>query len=142
METNNLQLDGKRDAQFLFKIAIAEKKLNLGQHHDCLAIVSQVRAETEHLSDIDPKVYAMLADVFATYYRRKEDYENFYKFGLQFLAYTPASDLSTDEHKQWATRMGMAVLLGRHIFNIAELLDKQILHSLEGTDFEWLFEML
>ena len=82
MEANNLQLDGKRDAQFLFKIAIAEKKLNLGQHHDCLAIVSQVRAETEHLSDIDPKVYAMLADVFATYYRRKEDYENFYKFGL------------------------------------------------------------
>jgi hypothetical protein len=41
-----------------------------------------VRAETEQLSDIDSKVYAMLADVFATYYRRKEDYENFYKFGL------------------------------------------------------------
>ena len=49
--------------------------------------------------------------------------------------------------------MGMAVLLGRHIFNIAELvsksksnsyaqLDKQILQSLVGTEFEWLFELL
>ena len=63
----------------------------------------------------------MQAEVFASYYRRKEDYENYYKFGLQFLAYTPATELTVDEHKQWATRMGMAVLLGRHIFNISEL---------------------
>jgi len=58
------------------------------------------------------------------------------------LAYTPASELTVDEHKQWATKMGMAVLLGRHIFNITELLDKQILQSLVGTEFEWLYELL
>lgn len=121
LETCSKQLDGKRDAQFLLKIATAEKRLNLGQHHDCLEIVTSVKHETEQLSDIDPKVYAMQAEVFAAYYRRKEDYENYYKFGLQFLAYTPATDLTVDEHKQWATRMGMAVLLGRHIFNISEL---------------------
>jgi len=34
------------------------------------------------MADIDPKVYATLADVSAQYYRRKEDYENFYKNGL------------------------------------------------------------
>lgn len=111
----------KRDAHFLLQIAIAEKRLNLGQHHDSLKIISDVRAETEQLSDIDPKVYAMEAEVFAAYYRRKEDFENYYKSGLQFLAYTPASELTVDEHKQWATKMGMAVLLGRHIFNITEL---------------------
>ena len=111
----------KRDAHFLLQVAIAEKRLNLGQHHDCLKIISDVRAETEQLSDIDPKVYAMEAEVFAAYYRRKEDFENYYKSGLQFLAYTPASELTVDEHKQWATKMGMAVLLGRHIFNITEL---------------------
>jgi hypothetical protein len=41
----------------------------------------------------------MCAEVFATYYRRKEDFENFYKSGLQFLAYTPVSELTADEHK-------------------------------------------
>ena len=89
----------KRDAHFLLQVAIAEKRLNLGQHHDCLKIISDVRAETEQLSDIDPKVYAMEAEVFAAYYRRKEDFENYYKSGLQFLAYTPASELTVDEHK-------------------------------------------
>lgn len=105
----------------MIKISTAEKRLNLGEHHDCLKLISEVRAETETSADIDPKVYAMEAEVFANYYRRKEDFENYYKSGLQFLAYTPASELTVDEHKQWATKMGMAVLLGRHIFNIAEL---------------------
>lgn len=45
------------------------------------------------MSDIDPKVYAGLADVYAQYYRRKNDYENYYKSGLQFLAYTTDNDL-------------------------------------------------
>lgn len=42
------------------------------------------------------------------------------------MAYTPASELTVDEHKSWATKMGMAVLLGRHIFNIAELVSNSI----------------
>jgi len=47
-------------------------------------------------SDIDPKVYSTLNEVFSNYYRRKDDQENFYKSSLQFLAYTPASELSAD----------------------------------------------
>jgi len=93
----------------------------LGQHHDCLQILNQVREQTEPMSDVDPKVYAYLADIYAQYYRRRDDYENYYKSGLQFLAYTPDSDLDRDQKLQWSTRLGMAVLLGKKIFNIAEL---------------------
>ena len=42
LETNSKLLDGKRDAQFLFKVAIAEKHLDQGQHHDCFEILCQV----------------------------------------------------------------------------------------------------
>jgi 26S proteasome regulatory subunit N9 len=114
-------LDGKTDAQFLCRIGQAEKRLNLGQHYDCLQLLTEVKNETEPMSDIDPKVYAMLADVNAQYYRRKEDYENFYKSGLTYLAYTPADELSDEEKLQWSTKLGMAVLLGKKIFNVAEL---------------------
>ena len=76
-----------------------------------------------------------MSEIYSNYYRRKEDQENFYKSSLQFLAYTPASELSSDEKKQWSIKMGMAVLLGKNIFNIAELLDKEILSSLVGSDF-------
>jgi len=36
----------------------------------------------------------------------------------------------------------MAVLLGKRIFNIQELLDKEILKSLLQSGFEWLYDLL
>ena len=83
-----------------------------------------------------------MSEIYSNYYRRKEDQENFYKSSMQFLAYTPASELTSDEKKQWSIRMGMAVLLGKNIYNIAELLDKEILSSLVGSDFQWLYDLL
>lgn len=136
------RLAGKNDASFICQIAIAEKRLQLGQHHDSFEILNQVKNNLEALSDNDPKVYANLSRAYATYYRRKEDYENFYKSSLQFLAYTPASELSEAEKKDWSIKLGMAILLGKNIYNIMELLDKEILQSLIGSDFEWLHVLL
>ena len=136
------RLVGKQDATFICQIAQAEKRLQLGQHHDSFEILNQVKQDIEALSDVDPKVLAHLSRTFATYYRRKEDYENFYKSSLQFLAYTPASELSQQEKKDWSIKLGMAILLGKNIYNIMELLDKEILQSLIGTDFEWLHVLL
>jgi hypothetical protein len=103
------------------RVAQAEKLLNLGKHHDCLETLNEVQKSLESLSDVDAKVYANYSHVAALYYRRKEDNENFYKYGLQYLAYTPATELSVDEKKDWSTKMGMSVLLGKNIYNIAEL---------------------
>lgn len=94
LDTAKGRLVGKHDAVFICQIAQAEKRLQLGQHHDSYEILNEVKRSLETLSDNDPKVYAHLSRAFATYYRRKEDYENFYKSSLQFLAYTPASELS------------------------------------------------
>lgn len=85
-----------------------------------------MKEATEPLADVDPKVQASLADVFSQYYRRRDDQENYYKSGLTFLAYTPDSDLSADEKKQWSMKLGMAVLLGKKIFNITELVSLAI----------------
>lgn len=78
----------------------------------------------------------------ALYYRRKEKYSEFYQNGLQFLAYTPEEELTDQEKHEWCVNMGKAILLGKDIYNIAELLEKDILKSLMNTDYEWLFEIL
>ena len=70
---------------------------------------------------MEPKVYAHLSRAFASYYRRKEDYENYYKSSLQYLAYTPSSELSQEEKKDLSIKLGMAILLGKNIYNIMEL---------------------
>mmetsp|Transcript_43443 Transcript_43443/g.41901 ORF Transcript_43443/g.41901 Transcript_43443/m.41901 type:complete len:146 (+) Transcript_43443:70-507(+) len=59
------RLEGKLDAVLLCRVAQAEKKLNLGQHHDCLDILSDVKKQVEYQSDVDAKVYANLSSTFA-----------------------------------------------------------------------------
>ena len=36
----------------------------------------------------------------------------------------------------------MSILLGKNVFNISELLDKDVINSLVGTPFEWLFTLM
>lgn len=73
LEDAKTRLESYKDAVYLCRIAQAEKRLNLGQHHDCLQILDEVRGRIESDSDIDPKVYASLSEIYSNYYRRKED---------------------------------------------------------------------
>ena len=50
--------------------------------------------------------------------------------------------MSEKEKKELSIKMGMSILLGKKVFNITELIDKDIINSLVGTDFEWLFHMM
>lgn len=58
------------------------------------------------------------------------------------MAYTPNDDLSEKEKRELSIKMGMSILLGKNVFNITELLEKDIINSLKGTDFEWLYHMM
>ena len=142
LEESKDRLKNKQDALLLVEVSQAEQKLRLGLHHDCIEALNGIRARIEQLSDVDAKVYSSLAHVFGLYYKRKDDHENYYKACLQYLAYTPTSDMSDAEKKELSTKMGMSILLGKNVFNIAELLDKDIINSLLGTPFEWLYHMM
>lgn len=58
------------------------------------------------------------------------------------MAYTPSEELTDQEKHEWCINMGKSILLGKDIYNIAELLEKDILKSLIDTDYEWLYDIL
>lgn len=129
-------------ATLFCKVSVAEKYLSLGEYNKCLDLLEEVEDSLKALNDVDQIVYSELYKTLALYYRRKEKYSEFYQNGLQFLAYTPSEELSETEKREWCINMGKAILLGKDIYNIAELLEKDILKSLIGTDYEWLYEIL
>jgi hypothetical protein len=43
IEEAKKRLAGKDDAVFICKVAQAEKKLQLGQHHDCFELLNEVK---------------------------------------------------------------------------------------------------
>lgn len=129
-------------AKLFLQVSIAEKRLALGQYNECFDILEEVEGQLKAQNDVDQLVYSELYKTLALYYRRKEKYTEFYQNGLQFLAYTPTEELTEQEKHEWCINMGKAILLGKDIYNIAELLEKDILKSLVGTDFEWLYDIL
>jgi len=124
------------------KVSIAEKRLSLGHYNECLDLLEEVEDQLKALNDVDQIVYSELYKTLALYYRRKEKYTEFYQNGLQYLAYTPSDELTEVEKREWCINMGKAILLGKDIYNIAELLEKDILKSLINTDYEWLYDIL
>lgn len=142
LEEAKERLRNKHDALYLLQIAQAEKKHDLGLHHDCFEMLTDIKGKIEQHADVDSKVYSSLAHVFGLYYKRKDDHENYYKSCLQYLAYTSQDELSEKEKRELSIKMGMSILLGKNVFNITELLDKDIINSLKGTDFEWLYHMM
>jgi hypothetical protein len=129
-------------ALLLCKISQADKRLSQGNYNDCFDLLEEIENTLKSLPDVDRVVYSFLYKVMALYYRRKEKFTDFYQAGLQFLAYTPDSELTEQERKEWSVNMGMAVLLGKDIYNIAELCEKETLKALIGTEQEWLYNIL
>lgn len=129
-------------ASLFLTVSIAEKRLALGQYNECFDLLTEVEGQLRAQNDVDQIVYSENFKTLALYYRRKEKYTEFYQNGLQFLAYTPSEELSDQEKHEWCINMGKAILLGKDIYNIAELLEKDILKSLINTDYEWLYEIL
>ena len=50
--------------------------------------------------------------------------------------------MSEQEKKELSIKMGMSIMLGKKVFNLSELLDKDIINILLGTDFEWMYHMM
>jgi 26S proteasome regulatory subunit N9 len=142
LEEAKVRLRLRGDAIKMLDIAQADKKLALGRHHDCFEQLSLIREEIEQLSDVDAQVFSSLAHVYSLYYKRKDDHENYYKSCLQYLAYTDSAEMEEAEKKELSIKMGMSIMLGKKVFNLSELLDKDIIHILVGTDFEWMFHMM
>lgn len=50
--------------------------------------------------------------------------------------------MTPQEMKELSIKMGMSIMLGKKVFNLSELLDKEIINVLVGTEFEWMYHLL
>jgi 26S proteasome regulatory subunit N9 len=130
------------EAQILLRIEIAGNMLLEGLVVETGDALVQIRDEIDKATSIDSLIYSGFYRVYALYFDRRKDYEEFYQYALQYLAYTPAETFKQEEMVEWSVKMCMAVMLGKKIYNIGELAEKEILKSLTKTSYVWLYDLL
>ncbi|XP_055640846.1 26S proteasome non-ATPase regulatory subunit 13 [Toxorhynchites rutilus septentrionalis] len=103
-------------------------------------IIEDLKDILEEAGNVTPVhgKYYMLA---ANYYRLVGQHSDYYRCGLQFLGCS-MDTYPKDQWSQQAFFLGLAALLGEGIYNIGELLAHPILESLNGSENEWLVELL
>jgi len=62
--------------------------LQSGNSDETYKILVEAQKELYKINDVESITYSRLYYVFSEYYRAKNDYEQFYQYSLQYLAYT------------------------------------------------------
>lgn len=130
----------------------------LGRSGDKLTTESSVQAleATKDALTKSRSILSELADtesdaaiVHSAYYETAMTYrkavgppEAFYKEAIQYVAYTPLTHLSEADQKALATDLTLAALTGDGVFNFGEVIAAPALKCLEGTDCQYLVELL
>jgi len=117
-------------------------KLEQGNHKECRNLLDEGKATLDSMTDIDPSVYASYYWVSSQYHKSLQEFAEFYKNALLYLAYTSVDSLSDSFKLDLAFDLSLSALLGENIYNFGELLAHPILRSLLGTKVEWLYYIL
>ncbi|XP_074264626.1 26S proteasome non-ATPase regulatory subunit 13 homolog B [Silene latifolia] len=124
------------------KMQISLFKLEQGEHKECKKLLEDGKTTLDSMTDIDPSVYATFFWVSSQYHKARQEFAEFYKNALLYLAYTSVESLSDSFKLDLAFDLSLSALLGENIYNFGELLAHPILRSLLGTKVEWLYYIL
>ncbi|KAI4314532.1 hypothetical protein L6164_027431 [Bauhinia variegata] len=124
------------------KMQIAIFKLEQGDQKKCKQLLEDGKSTLDSMTDIDPSVYASYYWVSSQYHKFQQEFADFYKSALLYLAYTSVESLSESFKLDLAFDLSLSALLGDNIYNFGELLAHPIIKSLMGTKVEWLYYIL
>ncbi|CAN1748867.1 Phosphomevalonate kinase, peroxisomal [Linum perenne] len=124
------------------KMQIAMFKLEQGDQKESKKLLDDGKSTLDSMTDIDPSVYASYYWVACQYHKYRQEFADFYRSALLYLAYTSVESLSDSFKLDLAFDLSLSALLGDNIYNFGELLAHPIIKSLSGTQVEWLYYIL
>lgn len=130
------------EAHVLLLSHIAELQMRSNDNAASKKSVETAREMVDMAHDMDPLVHSAFYRAAAEYHKVVGTASEFFRNALQFLAYTPPATLPLSDQHRWAFDIGIAALVGTDIYNFGEVLSHKIVHSLQGTENEWLLLLL
>lgn len=139
MFIETLQIKEKQALLYL-NIAKGAKMLDLDQVYESQAVLEDCQKQVEVLTDMDNSLYSALYRALARVHRMKGNDEQFYRFSLQYLAYTPADQVPNAQ--LLAVELAVAVLVAENLYNLGELLEQPVFVSLKSTPDAQLYNLI
>jgi len=130
------------EAFILTKVIQADIQLNHYNNREKVKeLIEEIEAllkDVEGVGFVHGKFYLMASDL----HKKDANYAEYYRASLRFLGCTDLATLSQQDKVSQAYHLCLAALLGKDIFNFGELLAHKILESLQGTQQQWVVDLL
>uniref|UniRef100_A0A7S0R011 PCI domain-containing protein n=1 Tax=Pyramimonas obovata TaxID=1411642 RepID=A0A7S0R011_9CHLO len=123
---------------------IALLKLQGGDVLGCKEMLEEGKPLLDNLIDVDPSVHASLHHVASMYHKAKQDFAEFFKSGMLYLAYISVDSLDEVTKLALAVDLSLAALLGEDIYNFGELIAHPVVKTLTDpkSSYGWLKDLL
>lgn len=109
----------------------------------CREILEECEKKIDNATEtLDPMVLSNQYRVRVVYYKQIGDANEYYKSALSFLAYTPLNKISEAERPALARDLAIAALTSESVWNFGDLLRHPIIGVLQGTENQWLYDIL
>jgi len=134
----------KKDTEAFILTKVIEADIQLNHYNnrekvkELIEEVEVLLHEVEGVGFVHGKFYLMASDL----HKKDANYAEYYRASLRFLGCTDLTTFSQEEKVSQAYHLCLAALLGKDIFNFGELLAHKILESLQGTQQQWVVELL
>ena len=117
-------------------------RLRLQQTSEARKDLDKCESILDTFDSVENAVHAAFYRTGADYYQSQQEFANYYRTTLLYLACVEIEELSPDERRQIAYALAVAALVSATIYNFGELLLHPILDSLKDADHSWLRDLL
>mmetsp|Transcript_81792 Transcript_81792/g.213388 ORF Transcript_81792/g.213388 Transcript_81792/m.213388 type:complete len:387 (+) Transcript_81792:96-1256(+) len=142
IEPFEASMEKDREAKYLWQILKAEKQTQAGQFDAAKELLDVLGKEIDEAYEVPALIQSELQRANAQLWKKLERPQDFYKASILYLAFTPLASIPAAERPRLAFEVGAAALVAPEEFNFGELLQQELLGSLDGSEYAWIKDLL
>lgn len=131
-----------RDANFMYQALKAEKQIGAGQIDAAKEGLDTLTKEIEVAYEVDAVIQSQLHKTNALLWKALSRPQDYFKSSILYLAFTPLDKIPVEERPRLAFEIGVSALMAPEEFEFGELIQQDLLPSLQGSPYEWLKDLL
>ncbi|CAK0826883.1 unnamed protein product [Prorocentrum cordatum] len=113
-----------------------------GQFDAAKELLDVLGKEIDEAYEVPALIQSELQRANAQLWKKLERPQDFYKASILYLAFTPLASIPAAERPRLAFEVGAAALVAPEEFNFGELLQQELLGSLDGSEYAWIKDLL
>mmetsp|Transcript_117671 Transcript_117671/g.327132 ORF Transcript_117671/g.327132 Transcript_117671/m.327132 type:complete len:390 (-) Transcript_117671:118-1287(-) len=131
-----------RDSKYLWQVLRSEKLVLSGDTDTAKELLDGLHKEISEAYEVDALIQSEFHKTQAQLWKALSRPQDYYRSSISYLSFTPLPSIPAEDRPRLAFEIGCAALVAPEEFNFGELLQQDLLSALEGSEYEWVKDLL